>query len=70
MALPRLRLTDSQAEDLLQICSLGRGRLMDLAAVLDNQTEAPIISRSKLRERFTAAIPSDQVEKTIRLFFH
>jgi hypothetical protein len=69
MAPPRLRLSKSQAADLLKICSLGRGRLLDLATVLSNSDEPPIISRAILRSRMTAAIPADYVEATSRLFF-
>lgn len=69
MAIPRLRLSESQARDLLQVCELGPGRLQDLTAILNNPNDSPIISRALLRSRMSQAIPDDEIEPTTRLLF-
>src|SRR5690242_15596842 len=69
MAIPRFRLSDSQAKDLLRTCALGPDRLNDLAAVLNNKDEPPIISRAILRQRMSHAIPDDEIEPVSRVLF-
>lgn len=69
MAIPRFRISDSQAKDLLRACELGPDRLADLAAVLNNKDEPPIISRAILRERMSQAIQDDDIEPVSRVLF-
>lgn len=67
MANPSFRLSSSQGEDLLKVCSLGREPLLRLTTLLSNPDEPAIISRSILRSRFAQEIPPECLEAASRV---